>query len=223
MQKFISLIALAIFAIGCKGGDTTAATTGGETTGSATTGTSAPAGDTVTLKLNPTQGETYNYVITSEVMGQKNNTEMSMKCEKVEGDKITMVTTVGSIKITTVSDTTGKVQDTKVEGAPAGTPAPETNSLAFPAGPIKVGDTWDGSMKMQGTEIKAHYKLAKVEDGVATIESTMEGLPATITLDGPGVTQLDLKTGMPISTLTKMKMKGPDGKEMAIVSEMKKK
>jgi hypothetical protein len=239
MQKFIPIALLAILIVGCKGGDTTAATTGGGE--ASTTGATASADGSYTFKLNPKQGEKYTYVTQGSAMGMSTEQTMTMTVEKVDGDKFTIVTTMDGmkvngkeatgaagdalkkLKITSVMDSTGKSLETKLEGAPAGTPTPETPMTAFPAKAVKVGDTWEGTTKMQGADVKVSYKLAKVEGNVATLESTMEGLPMGLTTDGPTIVEMDMATGMMISTTAKMKMKGPDGKEMAITSETKRK
>jgi len=242
MQKFIPIALLAILIVGCKGGETTAATTGGgEATATGTTDVKASADGTYTFKLAPKQGEKYTYVTSGNAMGMSTEQTMTMSVEKVDGDKVTIVTTIDGMKvngkeatgaagdalkkmkITSVMDSTGKTLETKLEGAPAGTPTPENPTTAMPSKPVKIGDTWEGSTKMQGAEIKATYKLAKVEGNVATIETTMEGLPMGLVLDGPTIVEMDMSTGMMISTKAKMKMKGPDGKEMVITSETKKK
>ena len=76
-------------------------------------------------------------------------------------------------------------------------------------------------------ELKSKYKLAKVEtvDGkeAATIEVTVDGLPSGITPDGPTIYVVEVATGMPLSSTSKMKMKGADGKEVVQTTEMKRK
>jgi hypothetical protein len=232
MQKLIPVALLAILLVGCKGGDSTAA--GGTTTGSGTA-----SGESVTLKLNPKEGEKYSYMLNAA----GNEIGMSMTAEKVEADKITTVITFDSMKmngtdapaqvmdamkkmkVTQVQDPTGKTLDVKMEGAPAGTPPMDTNSPSLPSGPVKVGDTWEGTSKLQGTEIKSKYKLAKIETQggkqVAVIESTTEGLPGGMVQDGPAITTIEVATGMLMGMESKMKVKGPDGKEQTVSTSMK--
>lgn len=244
MQKFIPIALLAILIVGCKGGDTTAATTGGSTGTAATTG-SAPAADKeITLKMAPKQGEKYSYVM-SMSGPTSNEIGMTMTAEKVEANEITMVTTFDSMKmngtdapaavmdamkkmkVISVTDATGKTLSTKLEGAPPGTPAPDTANAAYPTNPIKVGDTWEGTSKTGGVEVKGKYKLVKIETQngmeVAVVESTLEGLPAGASQDGPAVTSFEIATGMPVLMTMKMKMKGPDGKDSVMTTEMKRK
>ncbi|MBC8065226.1 MAG: hypothetical protein H7Y17_10375 [Chlorobia bacterium] len=240
MQKFIPIALMAILIVGCKGGDTTASTGGGEST----TGGAMSADKSITLKMAPKQGEKYSYVMTSSGAA---STEMgmTMTAEKVEADKITLVTTFDSMKmngtdapaavmdamkkmkVITEMDSSGKSLSTKIEGAPAGTPTPDASSTTYPTTPIKVGDTWEGTVKMSGTEMKTKYKLAKIETvggmEVAVLESTTEGMPAGASQDGPTVTSVEIATGMPVSMMTKMKMKGADGKETVSTTEMKRK
>lgn len=237
MQKLIPIAMLAVLLVGCKGGDSTAAS-GTTTTGGGTVSGGSSA-DSVTIKFAPKAGEKFQYAMNAA------GTEMgmTMTAEKVEGDKVTMVTTIDSMKINgsdapaavmdsikkmrviTVQDSTGKSIETKIEGAPAGTPAPDSNSPSYPSGPIKVGDTWEGTLKMGGSEVKSSYKLTKIEDQggkqVAVIESTTTGLPGGMTQDGPSITVVEVANGMPISTDSKMKAKGADGKEQVITTSMK--
>ncbi len=237
MQKFIPIALFAILVVGCKGGDTTAATGGG-----AGSSVVKPSSDgSYTLKFNPKEGEKYTYVTQTSATGMDLEQTMTMFCEKVDGDNRTIITTIDAMKmngneppaaaadslkkmkIITTMDSSGKTLETKMEGAPAGMPAPDSPVAAFPTKAVKVGDTWDGSLKMGGTDVKANYKLTSVEGGTATIESMMEGLPMGMTMESPAITKIDLSTGMPISTSSKMKMKGPDGKDAEITSEMKRK
>jgi len=242
MQRFLTLAALAALAIGCKGGDSNSTMSQGSSSTTASTSSSSTVSGPVTLKYAPKQGEKYSYLMTASGAA---STEigMTMTCTKVEGDKSTVETTFDSMKmngqeppasvldsfkkmkVITVTDSHGKSLETKVEGAPAGMPTPGSGSMAYPANPIKVGDTWDGTQKMGNTELKSKYKLAKVEtvDGkeAATIEVTVEGLPSGITADGPTIYVVEVATGMPISSTSKLKMKGTDGKEVVQTTEMK--
>lgn len=242
MRKFIPLVFVAVLAFGCKGGDgsTAVQSTGGTTTGGST---AAPSADgTYTLKLSPKEGDKTSYDFTMDAGPVKMAMGMNMTCTKAETNKYTMVSTFDNIKmsmngkdapaaatdqmknmkVTAVMDSTGKTLSSSIEGAPAGSQAPEMSGTAFPDHPVKVGDTWDGTTKMSGTEVKAHYKLAKVEGNTATLEITMEGLPGGMTSDGM-TTEIDLTTGMAISMHSKMSMKGPDGKDMGMTMEMKRK
>ncbi len=237
MKMFMPIALLAILIIGCKGGDTTAATGGGSGSSSPT----ASATGTYNIKLNPKQGEKYSYVMKTGATGMNMEMGLSMTCEKVEGDKFTIVSTIDSVKMngkdlpaaaaegitkmktTNVMDSTGKMLETKLEGAPPGTATPETPMTSFPAGQVKIGDTWDGGMKMQGADVKVKYKLVKVDDNEATIESTIEGLPGGMVMDGPTITVVELSTGMVVSTTAKMKMKGPDGKDVSLSTNMERK
>ncbi len=217
MQKFIPLALVALLAIGCKGGEeggTTAAGTTGSTTGT----TVAPSADgTYTFKFAPKEGEKTSYVMTMDAGASMNmSMGMTMACEKAEADKFTMVSTFDDIKmsiggkeapaaatdmmkkmkVTSVMDGHGKAISTSVEGAPAGTRAPEVSGTVFPDKPVKIGDTWEGTTKMSGAEVKATYKLAKVDGNIATLEVTMGALPGGMTTDGPATTEIDMSTGM---------------------------
>lgn len=233
MHKFFPIAVIAMLLIGCKGGDTTAATTGG----------GGGTDKAYTLKMNPKQGEKYAYMITQKSGEQNMEIGMTMTCEKAEADKFTMVTTFDSMKMNgqdapamvmdsmkkmkmiTVTDSKGKSLETRVEGAPAGTPTPDSSNPSFPPGPVKVGDTWDGSAKVGGSDVKYQYKLASVgnEGGmeVATLEATATGIPEGGSFDGPMVVKIEVATGMPVSMSMKTKSKDPTGKEVSSSMEMK--
>jgi len=232
MQKFLPIALFAIMIIGCKGGDTTAATGGGAAAGS---------GTTYTLRMNPRQGEKYAYMVT-QTGPQTMEMGMTMACEKAENGKFTMVTTFDSLKMdgkeapamvmesmkkmkmTTVTDSTGKTLETKVEGAPAGS-TPDSSNPSYPSGPVKIGDTWTGTSKVGGKEVNYTYKLASVanEGGseVATLEATATGLPEGATIEGPMVVKIDVGSGMPVSMKLTTKSKGADGKDITSTMEMK--
>jgi len=242
MQKFIPLALVALLAIGCKGGDGGSTAVDSPGTAAATTGsTAAPStGGEYTLKFAPKQGDKVSYEMVIDASGMKMGMGMTMACEKVEGEKYTVVSTFDSMtmngkeapggdamkkmKVTAVMDSHGKTLSSTVEGGAPGAQAPEVSGTAFPEKPVKVGDTWDGTTKMSGIEVKAHYKLAKVDGNTATLETTMEGLPNGMTTDGPSITEIDMTTGFPTSVTSKFKMKNPaDGKEMTMSMEMKRK
>ena len=231
MHKFLPIALVAMFLIGCKGGDTTAATGGA----------AASPDTTFTLRMNPKQGEKYAYLVT-QTGPQTMEIGMTMTCEKAEAGKFTMVTTFDSLKMdgkeapsmvmdamkkmkmTTVTDSTGKTLETKMEGAPAGT-TPDSSNPSYPSKPVKVGDTWSGTSKVGGKDVNYTYKLASVanEGGVevATLEATASGLPEGSTLDGPMVVKVDVDSGMPVSMKLTTKSKGADGKDVTSSMEMK--
>lgn len=233
MQKFIPIALLAILVVGCKGGGTTAATTGG---GSGTS--TAGAGKTYTFKLSPKQGDKFSYLM--KVDGgpnQQMEMNVSVLCEKVEGDKTTLVTSLDSVKMngqepptavldsmksakaTIELDSTGKTLSAKSEN-------PMLSSFAganFPGNAVKVGDEWEGTSGADGKETKAKYKFAKVESSggkeIAVLEVTPESMDS-VTLDGPIIVKVDASNGMTHSMSMKGKAKGADGKETPVSMEL---
>lgn len=124
-------------------------------------------------------------------------------------------------------DASAKTLSTKTEGAPPGTPEQKTtNGVSFPSGPVKVGDTWEGTSTSNGKDMKVQCKLAGVStvDGkeIATIEATPD-TQVGMTLDGPLNIQIDLANGMTYSMTMKGTAPGPDGKPMQVMMEMKQK
>jgi len=230
MRKFIPLAFVALVAFGCKGGD------------SGSTAITPSSDGSYTLKFSPKEGQKDSYELNANVGPAKLTMAMTLACTKVDGDKYTIVTTIDDVKgtangqdmpaaivdsmkkvkATAVMDSTGKTLSTQVEGGAPGQ-VPDAGGMNFPAKPVKVGDTWEGVTKSNGAEVKAQYKLTKVEGNIATIESTLAGLPASITPDGPVVSQVDMTNGSLVSVTSKMTMKGQDGKENAMTVEMKKK
>lgn len=233
MHKFIPIALLAIFMVGCKGGETTAATTGG--------GGSAPAAanKTYTLKLSPKQGDKFNYVM--KVDGgpdQQMEMDVSMLCEKVEGDNSTLVMSLEGMKMngqeppaavleamtkaktTMVMDSTGKTLSTKSDNPG---PAQSFAGASLPANPVKVGDEWEGVSGADGKETKAKYKFTKVETvggkEIAVFEVTPESMDS-VTLDGPIIVKVDTTNGMTHSMSMKGKTTGADGKESTVSMEM---
>lgn len=225
MQKFFPVALLAILIVGCKGGDTTAATTGGS---------GASTDKAYTLKISPKQGEKFNYDV--KVTGpQTMEMGMLMDVTKVEGDKTTLVMSIESAKMdgkpvpqavadamknqktTIVMDSTGKVVSTT--GQDQG-----FSAATFPTKPVKVGDEWEASSGAAGKELKAKYKFVRVENvggkDIAVFEVTPEATP-DLTLDGPMTLKVDTTNGMTHEMNMKMKMKGADGKEVVSSMEMK--
>jgi hypothetical protein len=164
MQKLIPVALLAIFLVGCKGGDTTAA--GGTSTGGAT-------GDkTYTFKLSPKEGEKFDYTMAMDASGQKMEMDMSMVCDKVEADKSTLTMTIGNVKIngqaapptvadamkkaktTMVMDATGKTLEVKSEGGGQGG---NFSGASLPTKPVKVGDEWEATSNVGGKDMTAKY------------------------------------------------------------------
>lgn len=220
MRNVFLSVALILVVIGCKGGGA------------------------VSLKYAPKVGEKYSYLLSTSAMGQSSEMGLTMTCESEKDGKYTVITTYDSMKINgkdaaaaimdplkkmkmiTVNDSTGKTLETKVEGGPPGSPAPQSNSsMSYPTKDIKVGETWEGKTKSGGADVTAKYKLAKVEKvggkDAAYVDMEMTGLPDGASLDGPATNIIDLESGMPISMSMKMKMKSPDGKDAIITVEMK--
>ncbi len=237
MQKFIPIAALAILLIGCKGGETTAATGGG--TGG---GNVAAEGKTYTFKFAPEQGKKYSYAMNIDGgPSQKIEMGMTMDVTKVEDDKSTLVMTMDSMKMngsdapaavmdsmkkmktTMVIDSTGKTVSSTTEGAPAGS-SQNFSGASFPTKPVKVGDTWEGVSNAGGKETKATYKFARVENAggqeVAVFEVTPQNLEG-VTLSGPMLVMVNVNDGMTNSMTMKGTAKGADGKDTPVTMEMK--
>jgi len=220
MRNVVLSIALILVAIGCKGGGA------------------------VSLKYAPKVGEKYSYLLSTSAMGKSSEIGLTMTCESEKDGKYTVVTTYDSMKINgqdasaalmnplklikmiTVNDATGKTLESRVEGGPPGSQAPQSNSsMSYPTKDIAIGETWEGKTKTGGAEVTAKYKLVKVEKvggkDAAFVDMEMIGLPDDASLDGPATNIIDLETGMPLSMSMKMKMKAPDGKDAIITVEMK--
>ena len=235
MHKFIPIALTAIILVGCKGGETTSATTGG----GASTPAATSANKSYTFKLSPKEGDKFSYVM--KIDGgpdQKMEMDVSMLCEKVEGDKSTLVMSLDGMKMngeappaavleamtkaktTMEMDSTGKTLSTKSDNPG------QTQSFAgasFPTKPVKVGDEWEGVSGAGGNETKATYKFATVESvggkEIAVFEVTPEAMDS-ITLDGPIIVKVDTANGMTHSMSMKGKTKGADGKESSVSMEM---
>jgi len=234
MNKFFPIALLAVLILGCKGGETTAATTGGGST-------TALAGQIYNFKFSPTQGEKYRYSMKVVSQGRTVEQGFTIACEKAEGGKFTMVTSIDTFKMdgkdvpasvfqslknmksTAIMDSTGKTLESKTEGAPGGVSA-DTPTPSLPTKPVKIGDTWEGTAKIGGQEVKYSYKLTGVgnEDGkeVATIEAMTSNIPGGGSLDGPMVLKVELATGMPYSMTMKSKSKDPSGNDVSATMEM---
>ncbi|HZH98899.1 MAG TPA: hypothetical protein VEX38_08000, partial [Fimbriimonadaceae bacterium] len=151
---------------------------------------------------------------------------MTMKVTKIEGDQITINSTVDSMTSmgqqappdmlktmgsTSVMDRTGKtVQGSGGAGASMGAAA------AFPTHPVKVGDTWESESEVQGKKVKAQNKFVKVETvngkEAAHIQVTIPD-QKDIKMTKPLDMWVELSNGM----LLKMEMEGqsptaPDNK-----------
>lgn len=235
MQKLIPVALLAILLVGCKGGDSTAA-------GGTTTGGSTSSGDkTYTLKLNPKEGDKFDYTMNMDAAGQKMEMEMSMVCDKAEADKYTLTMSVGNVKMngaeapaavaeamkkaktTMVMDSTGKTLEVKSEGGAQGG---SFSGASLPTKPVKVGDEWEATSNVGGKDMTAKYKFARVENEggkeIAVFEVTTTGMEGA-TLEGPITYKVDTSNGMTYGMSMKAKGKGPDGKEMISSVEMKQK
>lgn len=239
MQKFIPIALLAILIVGCKGGDTTAATTGGST-GTATTGSTPSADKTFTFKFAPKAGDKFSYGM--KVDGgpqQQMEMGMTMVCDKVDGDKSTLTMSIDSMKMngadapaavldamkksktTMEMDSTGKTLSVKSD-----TPGATTSGFAgasFPTKAVKVGDEWEGTSSAGGKETKAKYKLASIENvggkELAVLEVTPEAM-AGVTIEGPMIVKIDVANGMTHSMTMKGKTKDATGKEVPMSMEM---
>lgn len=239
MQKFIPIALLAILIVGCKGGDTTAATTGGST-GTAATGSTPSADKTFTFKFAPKAGDKFSYGM--KVDGgpqQQMEMGMTMVCDKVEGDKSTLTMSIDSMKMngadapaavldamkksktTMEMDSTGKTLSVKSD-----TPGATTSGFAgasFPTKAVKVGEEWEGTSNAGGKETKAKYKLASIENTggkeLAVLEVTPEGMTG-VTLDGPMIVKIDVANGMTHSMSMKGKTKDGTGKDIPMSMEM---
>lgn len=172
------------------------------------------SGGAYTLRLKPKQGEKHTFVVTTNTGGQTSTTEAVVECTKVEGDKVTMATTVNGVTSTSVMDATGKVVESSV---------PSSATVGFPTNPVKVGDTWEATTKMAGKDVQAKVKLAKVEGNAATLETTIGSIDPNLQIVGPIVSVIDVDTGMTISTHVEMKITPPGSKEMTMTSDTKRK
>lgn len=238
MQKFIPIALLAILVVGCKGGDSTAAT--GGSAGTTSSNTSVSADKTYTFKLAPKQGDKFSYAMKVDG-GPQQQMEMGMTitCDKVEGDKSTLTMAIDAVKMngqdapasvleamkqattTMEMDSTGKTLSVK-----SAMPGGQNQGLigaSFPPKAVKVGDEWEGSTNASGKESKAKYKLASVESAggkeLAVLEVTPEDVEK-LTLDGPIIVKVDVANGMTHSLSMKGKNKGPDGKDIPMTMEM---
>jgi len=111
----------------------------------------------------------------------------------------------------------------------------EQSAMAFPAGPIAIGETWtttrDMAMGQMGTmKTKVTNKLVEVKDNVATIEQKMEmdeagskmmpGMKVQLT-KATGLAKVDLRSGIPVDLATDMAMKIGDATTMSTRSTTK--
>ena len=111
----------------------------------------------------------------------------------------------------------------------------EQSAMAFPAGPIAIGDSWtttrDMAMGQMGTmKTKVTNKLMEVKDNVATIEQKMEmdeagsklmpGAKVQLT-KATGLAKIDLRSGIPVDLATDMAMKMGETTTMSIRSSTK--
>jgi hypothetical protein len=235
MQKFIPVAILAALLIGCKGGETTSVEGGTPSGGAAT-------GKTYTFKLAPKQGD--KFVYTMSINGgpsQQMEMGMTMNVDKVENGQSTITMSLDSMKMNgtdapaavldamkksktvMVIDESGKTISSKTEGAPSGS-SQSISGASFPANPVKVGDSWEGTSNAGGKETKAKYTFVRVENvggkEVAVFEVVPQGIEG-LTLDGPMTVMVDVDNGMTRSMSMKGKAKGPDGKENPVSMDMK--
>ena len=209
MRKMIVGLALAGLAVGCSGGALSA------------------ANKTYTLTLNPKEGQTYSYNLTTGAGGQNISMDMTMTAQKVEANQVTFETKLSNMMMAgkpapgatdetiqllldkqskPISGTieAGAGAGTKISGDDASVPTPR-----LPANPVKIGDTWTVQEKTGSTV----YKLTSVgnEGGKQVAHIEMTGPAAGQTkLDGPADFVVDVDTGMPISL--QMTADGPMGK-----------
>lgn len=236
MYKFIPIIFAAVIAVGCQSSDSTVTDKGASTTG----GGAAPA--SYTFKLAPKAGEKFVYDMSVDGGPAQGKMEMSMTmaCEKVEGDNITMTMGLDSMKMggkeapadvlemmkksktTMVMDSTGKTISSKTEGGSGA--SSDFAGAQFPTKALKIGDTWEAESGAGSNKTKATYKLVSVnkEGGkdIATLEVTPETVPNG-RLDGPMIVKVDVANGMTVQMSMKMIAKGADGKETPSSMEMK--
>jgi hypothetical protein len=178
----------------------------------------------LSLKVKPDQAFNYTLVITPEQGSQTAEVDMTMKAEKVEGDKTTFRTKItnvrqdgkpvpqamamlGKMSIIQVRNKRGETISSAVEGSPMGNqPVNETNSVytaSLPEKAVNVGDTWAGK---DPTGAPATYKFVSVENRggkeAAVLELTGAGNDR-MKIEGPMKMVVDLTTGMTIeATMT---------------------
>lgn len=184
-----------------------------------------PAQQSVLLRLKAKPGQNFKYTMRMQGSGtQAMNMamQMSMKVTSVKNKQFTTNTSMGSITmnnqplppqaaeqmkkmlIVTVMDERGRVLKTEMKGIP-GAPSGggmEGSSVPFPAGPIKIGQSWSGEATLQGQKVQTTYKLVGLKPvagrPAAVIHATPKNMPQ-MTLDGPIVFSVELATGFPLS------------------------
>lgn len=194
--------------------------------------TFASAQKTYLLRVRLKTNEVFKYAVDVETMGFTMNMTMQQKVIGVSGNKFTVNTTMGAMKmngkpmpeaatkqirqmlVTTVTDDRGRVISTKTTGLPNMSSGAQNATVPFPAAAIAIGQKWSGKANINGTEVQTDYKLAGVKSmggvQVAVIESVPKGVPG-MKLSGPIVLTIDLKKGIPVTMSMNGSMTGPQG------------
>ncbi|HTQ11072.1 MAG TPA: DUF6263 family protein [Fimbriimonadaceae bacterium] len=177
-----------------------------------------------TLQYAPKIGEAYNYKMS--LSGQRDaDVTMSMKPIRVEGNNVVVESrvvdmTIGgqpmppatadllkNLVITTTYDRQEHIISNDVSGVPSQVAAAFKSqgagtNAAYPDKPVKVGDSWTGTVDMLGKSVEMTYKLDGVENvggkEAAIVEGTVSS-NAPFQLKAPMKMQIELATGMPIS------------------------
>lgn len=180
------------------------------------------AAQAVNLRFTPPVGKPYTYEMKVD-SGARNllTMRMTMKATKSSGGTSTMVTTFGNMtsmgrpappaqatqmrkmRVITVQNANGKVLSSKIENAPPGMQNPGAGaSVAYPARPVRVGETWTGDVQSAMGNYKTTYKLLRVGNfgGVraAQIQATPKAPQANVKIS-PIRYWVELSTGMPLN------------------------
>ena len=142
----------------------------------------AAAQNAVTLRFAPPVGKPYTYEMKVDA-GTRNvlTMRMTMTATKASGGTSTVVTTFGNMtsmgrpapaaqlaqirkmRVVTVQNANGKVLSSNVDNPIPGLPNPSSGaSVAYPARPIRIGESWSGEVKSSAGNYKTTYKLLSV-------------------------------------------------------------
>lgn len=181
---------------------------------------------TYDLKLNPEKGKTFTYATSMDAGQMKLTMDQTVKVEENDGKQVRLVSSLsnikmngqanamldgalGKMKVTATYSPDGKEVNKKVEGAPAqmGDAGGGAAAIPLPGKPVKVGDTWTGSLGGRTGAGNVTFKLLAVEQYKGKEAAKIEMISDT-SKDQPQIVYVDMKSGILIELTGKMEQGG---------------